>query len=304
MKSEKEELRQKLFELLGDLPPIRRDVSGVTIGQVEQETYFLEKLLLDLNGLEGVPAYFAKPKNIQGKAPVILFNHSHGGNYQLGKDELIKGNIYLQQPDFAGELTGKGYAVLAIDAWGFGERRGRTESEIFKEMLWKGRVMWGMMVYDSIKAVDYLLSRPEIDGTRIATIGLSMGATMSWWLAALDERIKVCVDMCGLTDYQALIDSRGLDHHGIYYYVPSLFKYFTTARINSLIAPRCHFSLAGRYDKLTPFEGLGRIDDELIKVYQNEGAREGCWKLKIYDSGHYETMAMRKDALEYLGKWL
>ncbi len=304
MKSQKEELRQKLSELLGDLPPIRRDISWVKIGQVEQETYFLEKLLLDLNGLEGVPAYFAKPKNTQGKVPVILFNHSHGGNYQLGKDELIKGNTYLQQPDFASELTGKGYGVLAIDAWGFGERRGRTESEIFKEMLWRGRVMWGMMVYDSIKAVDYLLSRPEIDGTRIATIGLSMGATMSWWLAALDERIKVCVDMCGMTDYQALIDSRGLDHHGIYYYVPSLFKHFTTAGINSLIAPRCHFSLAGRYDKLTPFEGLGRIDDELIKVYQQEGSREGCWKLKIYDSGHYETMAMRKDALEYIEKWL
>ncbi len=304
MKSQKEELRQKLSELLGDLPPIRRDISWVKIGQVEQETYFLEKLLLDLNGLEGVPAYFAKPKNTRGKVPVILFNHSHGGNYQLGKDELIKGNTYLQQPDFASELTGKGYGVLAIDAWGFGERRGRTESEIFKEMLWRGRVMWGMMVYDSIKAVDYLLSRPEIDGTRIATIGLSMGATMSWWLAALDERIKVCVDMCGMTDYQALIDSRGLDHHGIYYYVPSLFKHFTTAGINSLIAPRCHFSLAGRYDKLTPFEGLGRIDDELIKVYQQEGSREGCWKLKIYDSGHYETMAMRKDALEYIEKWL
>ena len=42
--------------------------------------------------------------------------------------------------------------------WAFGERRGRTR-EIFKEMLWKGRVMWGMMVYDSIKAIDYIFTR-------------------------------------------------------------------------------------------------------------------------------------------------
>lgn len=304
MKSERSELRQQLYKLLGDLPPLNRGVSWVKMDEGEHETYYLEKLLLDLNGLESVPAYFVRPKNVPGKVPAILFNHSHGGNYQLGKDELIQGNTYLQKPDFATELTRRGYAVLTIDAWGFGERRGRSESEIFKEMLWKGQVMWGMMVYDSIKAIDYLLTRSNVDSTRIATMGLSMGATMSWWLAALDERIKVCVDMCGMTDYQALIDSRGLDHHGIYYYVPSLLKHFTTAQINSLIAPRCHLSMAGRYDKLTPFEGLGRIDEHLKQIYKNDQAQDGCWQMKIYDAGHYETMAMRSDAMKFIGKWL
>ncbi len=53
-------------------------------------------------------------------------------------------------------MTRRGYAALCIDTWAFGERRGRTESEIFKQMLWTGRVMWGMMVYDSLRAVDYL----------------------------------------------------------------------------------------------------------------------------------------------------
>ena len=159
--------------------------------------------------------------------------------------------------------------------------------------------MWGMMVYDSLKAVDYLESRPDVDGTRIATLGMSMGATMAWWLAALDKRIKVCVDICGMTDFQALLDSRGLDHHGIYYYVPALLKYFTTAEINALIAPRYHFSLAGRYDRLTPIAGLNRIDEELQRVYRNEQS-DDAWKMKIYDCGHYETMTMRHDALEFI----
>ena len=69
------------------------------------------------------------------------------------------------------------------------------------KMLWEGQVMWGMMVYDSLRAIDYLVSRPDVDAARVATLGLSMGSTMAWWVAALDTRIKVCVDICCLTDF-------------------------------------------------------------------------------------------------------
>jgi cephalosporin-C deacetylase-like acetyl esterase len=58
-----------------------------------------------------------------------------------------------------------------------------------------------MMVYDNIRAIDYLATRPEVNAARIATLGLSMGSTMAWWTAALDERVKVCVDICCLTDF-------------------------------------------------------------------------------------------------------
>lgn len=67
-----------------------------------------------------------------------------------------------------------------------------------------------------------------------------MGGTMAWWSAALDERIKVCIDICSLTDYQTLIDVNGLSHHGIYYYIHGLLKHFTSTDINALIAPRPH----------------------------------------------------------------
>ena len=73
-------------------------------------------------------------------------------------------------------------------------------------MLWRGRVMWGMMVYDSLRALDYLASRRDVDRSRLGTLGLSMGSTMAWWVAALDERVKACVDICCLTDYEALMD--------------------------------------------------------------------------------------------------
>lgn len=301
--SDKDERRKFLYNLLGDLPAPSYKISSRLIAKEERQNYLLEKLILDLNGLETVPAYFVKPKNFVGRAPAILYNHAHGGAYEIGKDELINGRSALQAPPYADELALQGYCALCIDTWAFGERRGRTETEIFKQMLWNGQVMWGMMVYDNLRAIDYLISRPEIDSARIATMGLSMGSTMAWWTAALDERIKVCIDICCLTDFQALIRNRGLDHHSIYYYVPNLLKHFTTAQINALISPRHHLSLAGKYDLLTPPEGLDLIDAELTTVYKEEDAAE-AWKLLRYDTGHMETAEMRCEIIHYLNSWL
>ncbi len=295
--------RQRLIALLGDLPDRSRPVASRLVAEETREGYALEKLLLDLNGIEPVPAYFARPQSATGPLPVILYNHAHGGDYRLGKDELLNGRDALQKPPYAIELTRRGYAALCIDAWAFGERRGRTEHEIFKLMLWRGQVMWGMMVYDSLRAIDYLVSRPDVDPARIGALGMSMGSTMAWWAAALDTRVSVCIDICCLTDYQALIETRGLDGHGIYYYVPGLLKHFTTAQINALIAPRPHLSLAGNYDPLTPPAGLDAIDAELKRVYAEQGASE-AWRLLRYDVGHIETAAMRAEALAFLQRWL
>ena len=295
--------REELYALLGDLPERQRPIAARKVGEEEREGYVLEKLVLDLNGIEEVPAFFARPQNSSGRAPAILYNHAHGGGYDIGKDEFVNGRDALQEPPYARELTSRGYVGLCIDTWLFGERRGRTESELFKHMLWHGQVLWGMMVYDSLRAVDYLVGRTDVNSDRIGTLGLSMGSTMAWWTAALDPRIKVTVDLCCLTDFQALIDTRGLDGHGIYYYVPGLLKSFTSAQINALIAPRPHLSLAGNYDKLTPPAGLDRIDRELREVYGRQGAPEH-WKLRRYETGHFESAAMRAEVLDFLARFL
>ena len=67
----------------------------------------------------------------------------------------------MNPTSYASALTGAGYAALAIDHWCFGERATRTEGALFRETLWKGQVMWGLMTYDSLKAVDYLATRPD-----------------------------------------------------------------------------------------------------------------------------------------------
>jgi dienelactone hydrolase len=295
--------RDELYRLLGDLPPKDRAVSAKVVGVESIGDIVCEHLLLDLNGLEPVPAYIVKPSGASRPLPAILFNHSHGGNYEIGKRELLDGRAYMAAPSYAHDLTRCGYAVLCIDHWAFGERRGRTESSIFKQMLWEGRALWGMMVYDSLKAVDYLLTRDDVDPNRIGTLGMSMGSTMAWWLAALDPRIRVCIDLCCLTDFHALIETGQLDAHGVYYYVPSLLKHFTTAQINALIAPRPHLALAGTRDALTPAAGLDRIDEQLKRTYTAHGADE-AWKLLRYDVAHQETSEMRGEVLRWLEQWL
>jgi len=302
-KNSQQDRRNQLYGLLCDLPPRDRKIGAEVVSVEHTNGYTLEKLSLDLNGQQQVPAWFVTPENAKGPMPAVLFSHSHGGNYPWGKTELLRGNTYMPGTPYAEALTQMGYCVLCIDQWIFGERSGRGESEFFKETLWRGQCLWGMMVYDSLRALDYLCQRPEVDTSRIAAIGMSMGSTMSCWVSALDTRIKACADICCLTDFDALIEDGGLDRHGIYYYVPSLMKYFSAADINALIAPRAHFSLAGKFDALTPLPGLHKIDNALKKVYEALGAADK-WQLNIYDTDHFETPQMRKDLLDFLKREL
>jgi len=291
--------RAELYRLLGDLPDRNRPISAEKVSEEDRGSYVLEKLVLDLNGIEPVPAFLARPKEISGRVPAVLFNHSHGGGYDIGKKEFIEGREYLQDPPYAEVITGLGWIGLSIDHWVFGERSHTSEMDTFKAMLWNGQVLWGMMVYDSLRAVDYLTTRPDVDASRLSTLGISMGSTMAWWLAALDERIKVTVDLNCLTDFHALLEHKGLHAHGIYYYVPSLLKHFTTAQINALIAPRAHLALAGTRDILTPVDGLDRIEAELNEVYASLGASDK-WKLLRYDVGHMETPEGRQEIIRFL----
>jgi hypothetical protein len=291
--------RQALYDLMGRLPPRDRKVGAKIVSTEDRGTYVLETLVLDLNGEEAAPAYFAKPKGATGALPTVLFNHSHGGGYTIGKKEFIDGREYLGKPSYAEFLTSQGYNALCFDAWIFGERSGRAELDMFKDMIWHGRVLWGMMVYDALKAVDYLVSRPDVDAKRLATVGMSMGSSTAQWAGALDPRLKVVVDICCLTDWHTLVKVGGLKGHGIYYYVPDLLNQFTTSQMNALIAPRAHLALAGTRDHLTPLEGLDVVEAELTKVYSAAGKPQN-WKLSRYDVGHQETPEMR----EQIRLWL
>ena len=114
--------RRELYGLMGDLPARTRPIGGKKRGEAERDGYMLETWDLDLNGIETVPAYLARPLGATGRLPAVLFNHSHGGGYKIGKQEFVDGRSYLQPVPYAKELTGLGYVSLAIDHWIFDER--------------------------------------------------------------------------------------------------------------------------------------------------------------------------------------
>jgi pimeloyl-ACP methyl ester carboxylesterase len=263
----------------------------------------VESLTLDLNDEEPVPAFFLKPKAGNAPRPTVLYNHSHGGNYRRGKDELLSGAEYLQAEPYGPALARAGFSVLCYDAWCFGDRRGRTETATFKRMLWQGEPLWGHMVFDALRAVDYLALRPDVDPTRIGTLGMSMGGTLAWWLAALEPRIAACVDLCSMTDLHTLDRLGSHDRHDVYYYVPGLLREFSTSRIAALSAPRWHLSLNGQMDDLTPAAGFTEVDGPVRAAYEALGHGER-WRLETFPSGHFETTAMRAAALSFLNDHL
>ena len=215
--------------------------------------------------------------------------------YDLGKEQLLRGTNV--QPAYAPVLAEMGVVTLAIDSWCFGERQHdsnghRGEEDAFKLMLWRGQVLWGMMMFDEFRALSHLASRPEVDPQRLGVTGMSMGSTKAWWLAALDPRLRLAIDLCCLTDFDSLIAAHGLSGHSIFYYVPSLLKEFDTTSINELIVPRPHLSLNGRRDLLTPPAGVEKIRENLLPLYRQHGRQENC-RIELFDYAHEETPEMR-----------
>ena len=297
-----ERRRRALWSLLGDLPWQHQPGPVKVVSTETHENYTLERLVLDLNGVEPVPALLLIPKRLKKPAPGLLYIHWHGGMYDLGKEQLLRGTNV--QPPYAPVCAELGIVTLAIDSWCFGERKHdsnghRGEEDTFKLMLWQGRVLWGMMMFDEYRALSYLRDRSEVDPKRLGAFGMSMGSTKAWWLGALDPRLGTIIDICCLTDFDSLIKSRGLSGHGVYYFVPSLLKQFDTADINALTVPRPHLSVNGRRDPLTPPAGVQKIKEQLLPLYRAYGHEQDC-KIELFDCAHEEMPEMRRLIIDWM----
>ena len=72
----------------------------------------------------------------------------------------------------------------------------KTTEEFAAYQAQRRQELWGMMMFDEFRALDYLANRPEVDANRLGALGMSMGSTKAWWLAALEPRVRVCMDVC------------------------------------------------------------------------------------------------------------
>ncbi|MDX1981284.1 MAG: alpha/beta hydrolase family protein [Bryobacteraceae bacterium] len=304
-------VREIVLRSLGEMPP--RPTPAVRIVKTDRrDGYRIEKFVFH-NGVDfDVPGYIAVPEGFPGPRPAILTMHGHGSS---------KENMFGYQPtsqDVAELLAKKGYVVIGIDSYFNGERRGLgpagelekqarnadQEMSLFKLNLWLGRTLWGMMLRDEQMALDYLVTRPEVDATRIGAQGMSMGSTRAWWLAAIDDRVKAVVGVACFTRYQDLIATRALRAHGIYYFVPGLLRHFDSEGVMALMAPRPFLALTGDRDAGSPPEGMKTLERILNRFYALYEKPDAFRSVIYPETGHVYNDDMKQKMVAWFEKHL
>lgn len=266
----------------------------------ERDGYVLETLTVAIAG-EPVRGFVTRPTAPRGRGPAILFGHSHGGHYDVGAAELVDGQVYLDGPP-GPALARAGYTCLSLDMPTFGSRSGATESSAAKALLWHGQSLFGRMLGDHAAALSLLAARPDVDPSRIGAYGLSMGCLLSYWLAALDERIAAVAHLCCFADFRKLIELGAHDNHGIYLLVPGLLEETDAGAIGALIAPRPQLCCIGEADELTPLPAFEAAWREVVDAYAK--VPDGLRLVREPGSGHRETRRMREAVLAFFAETL
>jgi len=187
-----EDLRRALVEMLG-IPPLGGPTQGESRGTVEHDGVVIEKWVFAAESGSRVPALLFRPAKPVGKLPVVVFTYGHGSSKSAWPYQ------------YAALMYAKlGLATLAIDPIGEEERhvdgrmgsRAHDNAEADRRAAAAGRLMMGKLVFDTMRGIDWLATRDDIDMTRVAVAGYSLGGAKASWMAALDDRLRAAL-ICG-----------------------------------------------------------------------------------------------------------
>ena len=296
----RERLLAKVRDLLGPLPE-RVPLEPEIVESEEFDSYSQHRVFYRSSAAADIPAFLLIPRGATAETPrpAILALHGHGD----GKDQLVargpEQNIYRS---FARRFAERGFVVLAPDAIGFGERdvdfrrhggRGATPSSsdgcrdgcnvnFLKTSLF-GINLMALNIFDDMRALDFLESRPDVDGSRIGCAGLSFGGTRTMYLAALDERVRAAVVSGYLCTFRAFALYTGKLCGS--QFLPSIYAYADMADLHGLIAPRPLLIEAGRDDRAFPIQASREAHGHLERIYAAAGAPEGLERDE-FDGGH------------------
>lgn len=279
----KARLKKSLMESLGKFE-VTNTYSPITLERVECDGYIRERV--ELSAIPGLTfgAYVLLPANASGKLPGVIAVHGHGyGSRQIcgmledGSPDNGKPDIYNH---FAVQLVKKGFAVIAPDVIGFGERRmdadlakdPKAPSSCYRmstQLLMLGKTLTGLRVLEMIKALDYFSARKEVNPNRIGIAGFSGGSLIAYVASALDERIRASV-LIGFPN--TFKDSIMAVHHCLCNYTPGILMQAELPELMGLIAPRPLFLESGTEDPIFPAPGFTKAVQELQEIYKQEGA--------------------------------
>src|SRR5262245_11344240 len=185
-------LRQAMFAAMGPTPDKPCALEPQAAGTLKRQGYRIEKLLIQTRPDVWMTAHLYVPEPAKGKDPAVLVVHGHWP--WARRDPVVQARCL--------GLVKLGYVVLAVDAFGAGERftapaRGTYHGALYGSTLWPtGLTLLGVQVYDNHRAVDYLRSRPEVDGERLGITGASGGGNQTMYAGALDDRLRAVVPVC------------------------------------------------------------------------------------------------------------
>jgi len=277
------QFRAKLVELVGGFPDARPTPHAQTLESREFPTYKREKFVFESRPGVGVLAYLLTPANARPPYAVAICIPGHGrgvddcvGIDEHGNDRTDKAGY---QKDFAIQAVEHGLAAVAIEPMAFGCRRdaktaakglGATACQpAAGSALLLGETMIGWRVWDVMRTIDWVGTRPELDVTRVGCMGISGGGTCTLFSAALDPRIKAAFVSGYLNTFRDSIMSMS---HCIDNYVPGILNWGEQYDVAALIAPRPLFSEGGDRDPIFPVAATRASYERVKKVYQLFGA--------------------------------
>lgn len=298
----REEYRRQLFEMLSlDPPPERTPLNAVTTGRVERDDFTVENIhFQSMPGLY-VTGNLYLPKTRDGKLPAILYLCGHG---QVKKDGVSFGNKVKYQHHGAW-FARHGYVCLTIDTIQLGEIEGDHHGTYKLGQWWwnsRGYTPAGVEAWNAIRALDYLESREEVDATRLGATGRSGGGAYSWWIAALDDRIKVAVPVAGITDLQNHVVDGAVEGHCDCMFLVNTYRW-DYAQVASLVAPRPLLIENSDSDIIFPLDGVLRVHEKVRRIYQLYKAQDKLG-LVITPGPHSDTQDLQVPAFRWFNRWL
>ena len=293
--------RDQLAWMLG-LEPVRlrSDLEPQSTGQLQRDRFTVEKLVIQsLPGLL-VTANFYLPRQSRGPWPCVIYLNGNWPSLDGAKTGFQ--DRYLWYP-------AHGFALLVLDPLQFGEipwiHLGTNRLSMW-HWLSLGYTPAGVEVWNAMRAIDWLETRPEIDATRIGVTGISGGGVMTQYLAALDERVKVADASCSTYTIADQICKRLVQGQCDCTFFPNVFG-LDFPDILGLIAPRPLLILGGRKDPIFPPSGFRGAYRRVKRTYEccPETRLDGP-RVRLVESGagHTDPPHFLEETRRWMARWL
>ncbi|MCC6457758.1 MAG: dienelactone hydrolase family protein [Caldilineaceae bacterium] len=315
----RERLHAKLVELLGGFPATKAPLQPVLLETRELPEYRLEKVALQSEPGIYIPCYVLIPHQVAPPYRPVIALHGHGSggaahllgltrNQATRAEELA--HIEAHNYDYAHQLARRGFMVFVPEQRGFGERMEDHAGLVNGSEMWQsscralafnamlmGKTVLGMRVWDVMRTLDYIASRPEATTGTVGCVGLSGGGTTTLYAAALDPRITAAVISGAFSSFRTSIMST---IHCECNYVPNILQYAEMADIAALIAPRAQLVESALQDPIFPVDEAKAACQEVARVYALLGVPER-FDQDIFEGGH--RFGGNK-AFDWFARWL